>query len=66
VSDPQGIGWVMLTAKVTEVGGQPGWLKDLASLLKSEGSNISKGLASAVDSQLGISQGSGSGKSGTN
>lgn len=59
VSDAGGIGWVTFTAKVTEVGGQPGWLKDLASILKSEGSNISKGLTSAVDSQLGISQGSG-------
>ena len=66
VSDQQGIGWVMITAKVTEIGGQPAWLKDLAGILKAEGKNISKGLTSAVDSQLGISQGSGSEKGGAN
>ncbi len=47
-------GSVVMTAKISEVGKMPGWLSALAGFLKSEGSGVSKGLSSAVDTELGI------------
>lgn len=58
-------GLVELTATISEVGKAPAWLTDLAGFLTSEGKNVSKGLTSAVDTELGIKPSSSSGSTGS-
>jgi hypothetical protein len=47
-------GSVSVKATLSEVGNMPKWLTTLAGVFKTEGSTISKGLTSAVDTELGI------------
>jgi hypothetical protein len=48
---------IKLIADLSEVGNQPLWLRTLSSVLKKEGSSISKSLTSAADKALGVKSG---------